>query len=419
MKKGSLVMIALIFALGALSNAYASYTFTSLDYPGGSFTGAFSINNGGTIVGTIEAGGLTRGFSLIGGTYTALDYPGVTYTNVGGINDGGTISGFYSIDGLAYAFTLSGGIYTALPDYPGSLPYTIAYDINNGGTIVGYYLIWYLPELADCRGFYLSGGTYHAVDYPGAPQTQPRGINNLGTIVGTYFDTHYPVLNSHAFSLSGGIYSALGDYPGALQTIATGINDLGTIVGYYKDTTGTDHGFILSGGSYTALDYPGSLSTIAYGINNGGKIVGVYSDATGMYHGFLATPDAVHTTISSAGFLPPVQSGAIKVKKNRVIPLKTELFDASGSPVINLTFPPVIQVWYFSETEPAIDVSDQTLSAGQGTEGNQFVFSDGKWQFNLETKNYTAKGSYTVQMVPGGPDYIIAPPAPTATFVIE
>jgi hypothetical protein len=122
----------------------------------------------------------------------------------------------------------------------------------------------------------------------------------------------------------------------------------------------------------------------------------------------------------SLGFQPPVDNPAIaiKVKKNRVIPLKAQLFDASTSPVTNLSSPPVIEVWYSSETEPAVEVSDQALSAGQGTEGNQFVFSDGKWQFNLLTKKYTASGTYTVKMVPGGNGYTIDP-TPTATFVIE
>ena len=72
MKKGSAVLIALILALGALSNAYAtSYTYTSLDYPGASGTGAAGINDAGTIVG----GYWTRvvvehGFVRSDGTYT-------------------------------------------------------------------------------------------------------------------------------------------------------------------------------------------------------------------------------------------------------------------------------------------------------------------------------------------------------------
>ena len=44
----------------------------------------------------------------------------------------------------------------------------------------------------------------------------------------------------------------------------------------------------------------------------------------------------------------------------------------------------------FGGADP-IDVTAEALPAGLGTEGNQFGFTDEKkWQFNLNTKNYTA-----------------------------
>ena len=46
------MLIALILALGALSNAYAAgYTYTPLNYPGALMTGAQGVNSAGTIVG--------------------------------------------------------------------------------------------------------------------------------------------------------------------------------------------------------------------------------------------------------------------------------------------------------------------------------------------------------------------------------
>jgi probable HAF family extracellular repeat protein len=74
------------------------------------------------------------------------------------------------------------------------------------------------------------------------------------------------------------------DDPSALTgtTYAYGINDTGQIVGWYYDGSGNggNHGFLLSGGTYTTLDYPGAISphgtsaTWAYGINDLGQIVG-------------------------------------------------------------------------------------------------------------------------------------------------
>ena len=69
---------------------------------------------------------------------------------------------------------------------------------------------------------------------------------------------------------------------------------------------------------------------------------------------------------------------------------------------------------------PAEDVTDDALSAGAGTDGNQFELLDSKWQFNLKTKNYTAAGSYTTTMKSGDTDeYVIDDPTCTGVFVIN
>ena len=61
---------------------------------------------------------------------------------------------------------------------------------------------------------------------------------------------------------------------------------------------------------------------------------------------------------------------------------------------------------------------DEVLPAGQGTVGNAFVFSDGKWHFNLETANYSAAGSYVINMISGDSAEYTIDPGCTATFVI-
>ncbi|MGD0488842.1 MAG: S-layer homology domain-containing protein [Syntrophorhabdales bacterium] len=283
MKKGSIVQMALILALGALGNAYAaSYNYTPLNYPGASSTGAQGINNGGTIVGIYyEANGVNHGFSLSGGTYTPLNYPGASSTGAQGINNGGTIVGIYlDAKGVHQGFSLSGGIYTPL-DYPGASG-TYAYDINDGGTVVGFYADASGVE----HGFSLSGTTYTPLNYPGALSTGANGLNDGDTVVGYYDDAS---VMSHGFSLSGTTYTPL-DYPGALRTYAYGINNGDTIVGFYYDANGVHHGFSLSGTAYTPLDYPGASGTVAYGINDGGTVVGTYHDTSGVSRGFMATP---------------------------------------------------------------------------------------------------------------------------------
>src|SRR5262249_61333163 len=71
------------------------------------------------------------------------------------------------------------------------------------------------------------------------------------------------------------------------RTQAFGVNDADEIVGSYQDATG-QHGFLLSGGTYTTLDDPlATGGTIASGINASGQVVGVYQDSSGRHHGIL------------------------------------------------------------------------------------------------------------------------------------
>ena len=114
--------------------------------------------------------------------------------------------------------------------------------------------------------------------------------------------------------------------------------------------------------------------------------------------------------------------GPVKVKKNRVLPHKAQLFDPDGMEVteLDLDTPPVIQVMHDSGTGSASDVTDDALPAGQGTEGNQFYFDfSGKWQFNLKTKNYSAPGTYHVTMISGDLAAYDISPMCEATFVID
>src|SRR5262249_45362604 len=90
-------------------------------------------------------------------------------------------------------------------------------------------------------------------------------------------------------------------------TVASGVNDADQIVGRYRDATGTPHGFLLSGGTYTALDDPFAAGgatggTFANGINAKGQIVGDYFNAVGS-HGFLLSGGS-YTTIDDPFAIP-------------------------------------------------------------------------------------------------------------------
>jgi probable HAF family extracellular repeat protein len=284
------VIIGIIVVLTALSNTQAaSYTYTTLNYPGATHTEAWDINDAGTIVGWYENRSdemwETHGFALDGTTWTPLDYPGATWTFPHGINKGGKIAGFY-MTGVCIGFTLSGATYIPLEIHPGASE-TYVYRINDADTVVGHFVG------SPGSSFTLSGTTYTLLDYSPSWTFTPYDINNDETIVGTYIEDADRI--NHGRSLSGTTWTTL-DYPGATNTYAYGINNVGTIIGAYEDTSGNTHGFSYDGITWTTLDYPGATYTEAHGINDKGMIVGMYRDATGT-HGFLATPPPILTVV--------------------------------------------------------------------------------------------------------------------------
>ena len=125
---------------------------------------------------------------------------------------------------------------------------------------------------------------------------------------------------------------------------------------------------------------------------------------------------------SCSGFQSPLANGTVKVKKNRVIPVKAQLFnDTQMMTDADIVSPPAIQVTYQSSLESdAVDVTDEAYAVGFGTEGNAFEYNvaDECWQFNLKTKNYTASGTYTITMKSGDEtEYLVD--TCEAQFVIE
>jgi len=127
--------------------------------------------------------------------------------------------------------------------------------------------------------------------------------------------------------------------------------------------------------------------------------------------------------VTCEGFQPPMSNYLVKAKKNRAFPLKMELFDGDGFEQTDaeLTAPPVVQV-IFAESGGGIpvDVSDDVLSAGQGSDGNQFDFTDdGIWQFNLKSNKYTAEGEYLITAVSGDESEYNINPSCVSSFVID
>jgi len=280
--------------LAFVASAYAQFTFTSIDFPGGTLTTARGINNHGEIVGAYRIVPPRHALLIKEGQYIPLAPTTVLGTNFSEAfksNDRGDVVGqFIGDDGFAHGFLLSGGLVITL-DFPGASD-TYALGINESGTVVGY---WDLLDangnlLAD-HGFKWKDGVFSEVDFPGSTDTAVFGINARGDLVGVW-DSGLTSPVSHGFVCPKGQQCFSFDVPvaGAVLTQADDINAHGEIAGVYLDVNGVAHAFLIAGANFTSFDFPGATDTLAFGINSAGQIVGRYDIADGSVHGFLAQP---------------------------------------------------------------------------------------------------------------------------------
>ena len=180
---GAFFVGAFVLTLVAIPSGASAFTFTTIDVPGATFTGAGTINNRGQIVGSyIDVSGF-HGFLLSKGTFTrstTIDVPGATSTRAFEINEPGQIVGDY--DDALHGFLLDNGTFTTI-DVPGAT-FTQAVGINNRGQIVG----GYGDASGTFHGFLLNKGSFIMIEVPGATFTEANGINARGQIVGDYGD---------------------------------------------------------------------------------------------------------------------------------------------------------------------------------------------------------------------------------------
>src|SRR5207245_6480498 len=168
-------------------------------------------------------------------------------------------------------------------DYPGTGNSTLPQKINERGDIVGVFI----DSLGVTRGFVrFSNGSFSAPivdpnDTVGF--TEGRGINNPGTVCGDYATSD---ANNHGFFLSGGTFTEF-DLPRALSTDVFGINEAGDFTGTVSFDDVTQQAFVSVCGTVTSFSVPAAPATLAYQINNSNQlVVGYYIDSSGILHGY-------------------------------------------------------------------------------------------------------------------------------------
>jgi hypothetical protein len=192
-------------------------------------------------------------------------------------------------------------------DYPGTGNSTLPQKITEKGDIVGEFI----DSNGVVRGFVrFSNGSFSAPivdpnDTVGF--TEGRGINNSGTVVGDYAS---PDANDHGFFLSGGTFTEY-DIPGALSTDVFGINNAGDFTGTFSNDDVTQQAFVSVGGTVTSFSVPAATGTLAYQINDSKQlVVGYYIDSSGILHGYDRTKDGtLHFPIDPSGSVGTVLFG--------------------------------------------------------------------------------------------------------------
>lgn len=254
------------------------YRWTTIDYPGASFSSAAD-SNGGTTIGKFSFALTTPGivFMLRNGAYQLVDLSGFSTPTLAAVNESGEIVGsYFDANTRLHGLLDVDGVVTTL-DFPGAID-TTAFDINNAGVIVGGY-----NDASGGHGYSYNAGQFTTLDFPGALFTTAHGVNSNGDIVGSWIDN---AGFFRGFLYQNGIYTSL-TFPLSPSTQPAGINDAGDIVGTFFEENGFYHGFLYSHKNYSQIDVPGATLTQINHIRNGGRLIGLYYDQSGESHGLI------------------------------------------------------------------------------------------------------------------------------------
>ena len=289
--------LSALIVLNSAAPGYAQFTFTPIDYPGGTLTTARSINERGDIVGSYRVQYPRHALLIKGDGFIPLapeTILGTMWSEAFKSNNRGDVVGLYGPpdEVYGYGFLLSrSGVTTLI--FPGA-DLTTACGINESGTVVGSWSR--LDEGGNTieeHGFIWEEGDFAEVSFPADwKNTAILGINDLGEFVGVWSpDSNWDI--EHGFVYSKRKFISFDvPFSGSKITQPNDINNLGHVVGTYGDSVNL-HGFLLVRTAFTSIDYPGAEQTSAWGINSAGKIVGNYHVTVGDQapRGYLAQLD--------------------------------------------------------------------------------------------------------------------------------
>lgn len=269
---------------------------------------ARAVNNSGVVVG--ETGGASifnpngRAFMWDSGNYTEIGDLGGSWSGAFDINESGVISGFSCTNfELTCVFSSRGfryenGVMQNLGTVSSPTGYSRGHGINDAGAIAGRASLVNFTDSDKFLAIWDAANNLTSVTGPSNYSTA-ESINNNGIIVGNGFTNPNADMRGFVWDADG-ILTVMGTF-GGNDSRAFDINDLGIIVGFSTNASNARRAMISEDGGLSIIDLntlvvdlTGWLSLDeSYGINESGQIVGVGTLSNGVKGAFLLTPTAV------------------------------------------------------------------------------------------------------------------------------
>ena len=260
------------------------YTVTTIGNLGGPGGDVSDINNAGHVVGyTLTAANTESGYLARDGAISSLTPNWATASYAYSINDGGTITGSVTSDNVTQAVTFAGRKVNLLGSLGGEGADSFGTGINNAGQVAGTSL---LADRSTQHAIRYSAGVMQDLGTLGGSNSVGNGINASGMVAGhsdVRGDSAY-----HAFVVGEGGMWDLGTLGGAFSS-ANAINDDGLVAGFsHVAGNASVHAFLFDRGTMRDLGTLGGANSYAYGINNLGAVVGSTEiGAGGPTHAFV------------------------------------------------------------------------------------------------------------------------------------
>jgi probable HAF family extracellular repeat protein len=271
----AIIALGLSIVTAATAATSFSYRVTDLgNLDDGSSSAAYSINDAGQVVGTLQDSNNTRyAFLWESGRMRNLRTLSSTYSEARGINNKGQVVGYGHITnrGYRHAFLWENGKMKDLDPLFSDDSYAKA--INKKGQVVGWLYTSGCYVFRN-RAFLWENGKMRGLDFLNDNLGYASAINDKGQIVGSLkIDSVY----SQAFLGTNGKMTKLGTLSDGYISAGSDINNKGQVVGWsasWSNGRNYTRAFLWENGKMTDLGTFGGRDSYANAINNRGQVVG-------------------------------------------------------------------------------------------------------------------------------------------------